>query len=765
MLDTGTRLGPYEIVAPIGAGGMGEVYRAHDTRLGREIAIKVLPEQLGSDPDARARFEREARAIAAISHPNILAIHDFGNQEGTYFTVTELLEGVTLRGRLLQGKLDWRAAIDICADIADGLAHAHGRGIVHRDLKPENIFLTHDGRVKILDFGLAQASEATVNPDGDTSPLAITGPNRIIGTLGYMSPEQLRGEPVDEASDIFALGCILFELVTGRRAFWRDTAVDTIAAILHEYPDDYHELSRAVPPDVETIVTHCLSKQREQRYQSARDLAMTFRAISSRSGEHIVPLTLAKTTKRKRATARIDSLAVLPFANVAGTPEAEYVCDGITETLINTLSMIPKLRVMSSSTVFRYKREQLDPVTIGRRHAVHTIVAGRVMWSGDTLSVSVEIAGTADGTRVWGRQFEGRRENLLGLQNEIAEALEEQIRARVGGTRSKKTLKRQPTTDSEAYQLYLRGRFNWNKRTVEGMRRGIEYFEQAIERDPSFALAYVGIADAYVTLATNIPLPPRETMPKAKAMAQKALQLDPDLAEAHASLASVLWWHEWNRVAAEKEFRHALRLNPSYAQARDSLGLMLAEMGQFDVAMEELARAHELDPLSLTIGTHFALPILFSGAVEAALEQLLQVLEIEPNFIPALGWLGITYEHLGMYNEAIETFTRILSINDVLIIRAAMSHALAVSGRRADAEATLNELLSLAGRRYVSPYDIAVAHAGLGNTRLVFDWLESAFTDRSAWMVFIAVDPRLESYKDEPRFKELLQRCGLGEGA
>lgn len=762
MLDNGTRLGPYEIVAPIGAGGMGEVYRAHDTRLGREIAIKVLPEQLGSDPDARARFEREARAIAAISHPNILAIHDFGNHEGTYFTVTELLEGVTLRGRLLQGKIDWRPAIDICADIADGLAHAHGRGIVHRDLKPENIFLMNDGRVKILDFGLAQASEATVSPEGDTSPLAITGPNRIIGTLGYMSPEQLRGEPVDEATDIFALGCILFELVTGRRAFWRDTAVDTISAILHEYPDDYHELSRVVPPDVETIVSHCLSKQREQRYQSARDLAMTFRAISSRSGEHIVPLTLTKVTKRRRATTRIDSLAVLPFANVAGTPEAEYVCDGITETLINILSTIPKLRVMASSTIFRYKNEQLDPVTIGRRHAVHTIVAGRVMWSGEELSVSVEIAGTSDGARVWGRQFEGRRENLLELQDQIASALEEQIRARVGGTRSKKTVKRKPTTDSEAYQLYIRGRFNWNKRTVEGIRRGIEYFEQAIERDPSFALAYVGIADAYITLATNIPLPPRETMPKAKAMAQKALQLDPDLAEAHASLASVLWWHEWNRVEAEKEFRHALRLNPSYAQARDSLGLMLAEMGQFDAAMEELARAHELDPLSLAIGTHFALPILFSGAVEAALEQLLQVLEIEPNFIPALGWLGITYEHLGMHSEAIETFTRILSINDVLIIRAAMSHALAVSGRRSDAEATLNDLLSLAGRRYVSPYDIAVAHAGLGNTKLVFDYLESAFTDRSAWMVFVAVDPRLEPYKDDPRFRELLERCGLG---
>lgn len=762
MLESGTRLGPYEIVAPIGAGGMGEVYKARDIRLGREIAVKVLPEQLGSDPDARARFEREARAIAAISHPNILAIHDFGNHEGTYYTITELLEGVTLRARVQQGKLDWRSAVEICADIADGLAHAHGRRIVHRDLKPENIFLTTDGRVKILDFGLAQASEATVNPDGDTSPLAVTGPNRIIGTLGYMSPEQLRGEPVDEATDIFALGCVLFELVTGRRAFWRDTAVDTISSILHEYPDDYHELTRLVPPDVETIISHCLSKQREQRYQSARDLAMTFRAISSRSGEHIVPLTLGKAAKRKRSTARIDSLAVLPFSNVGGAPEAEYLCDGITETLINTLSMIPKLRVMASSTVFRYKRDQLDPVTIGRRHAVHTIVAGRVLWSGDELSVSVEIAGTSDGARIWGKQFRGTGDTLLAVEEEIAEAVEEQIRARVGGTRSRKGAKRQPTTDSEAYQLYLRGRFNWNKRTVEGIRRGIEYYEQAIERDPSFALPWVGIADAYVTLATNIPLPPRETMPKAKAMAQKALQLDPDLAEAHASLASVLWWHEWDREGAEKEFRRALRLNPSLAQARDALGLMLAEAGQFDEAAEELSRAHELDPLSLTVGVHFALPILFSGAVEAALEQLTQVLEIEPNFIPGLGWLGITQEHLGLHSEAIETFTRILSINDVLIIRAAMAHALAISGRRSDAEATLHELTSLAGRRYVSPYDIAIVHAGLGNTRLVFDWLESAFVDRSAWMVFIGVDPRLEPYKDEPRFKDLLGRCGLG---
>lgn len=766
MLESGTRLGPYVVIDRLGAGGMGEVYRARDSRLGREIAVKVLPEHMSADPEARARFEREARAIASISHPNILSIHDFGVDDGIYYTITELLEGMTLRGRINDGPIPWREAVEMAGSIADGLAHAHSKGVVHRDLKPENVFITHDSRVKILDFGLAQASEATVNPSDETSPLTISTPNRIIGTLGYMSPEQLRGERIDEATDIFAFGCVLYEMVTGLRAFWRDTPVDTIASILHDQPQGVEKLRSIVPPEIESIILGCLAKQREQRFQSARDLAMTFRAISSRSGNYVVPMPESFAKKSRKRRKKIDSLAILPFATTGSNEKLEYMADGVTESLINAVSEIPKLRVLASSTVFRYKSEPLDPIAIGRRLDVATVVTGRLTLAPDgRLVANVELVDSVDGTQLWGQRFQAAAGNVLALQDDIADKLGDQLLKRMGpSSAARPQRKKKRAVDSDAYQLYLKGRFHWNKRTVEGIRRGITFFEQAIERDPEFALAYAGIADCSVTLATNVPLSPREMMPRAKAAAARALELDPDLAEAHASMASVLWWHDWDRKAAEREFQEAIRLNPNHAQALDGYGLMLAEMKEFDAAMEQLSRAHDIDPMSLVIGVHFALPIFFSGAWEPALEQLTRVLEIDPDFIPALGWAGIVQEQLGHYSEAMSTLTRALSINELTILRASMAHVLARSGHEAEARETLARLTDPSARRYVASYDIAVVHTGLGERDLAFARLDDALEERSPWMVFVGVDPRLGPLHDDERFAALLDRSGLARG-
>jgi eukaryotic-like serine/threonine-protein kinase len=766
MLKSGTRLGPYEVIDRLGAGGMGEVYRARDSRLGREIAVKILPEHLSADPSARARFEREAKAIAAITHPNILSIHDFGIDSGIYYTITELLEGSTLRARINEGAIPWREAIEIGGAMADGLAHAHGKGIVHRDLKPENVFLTHEGRVKILDFGLAQASEATVSAADETSPLAMSTPGRIIGTLGYMSPEQLRGEPIDEATDIFAFGCVMHEMVTGNRAFWRDTPVDTIASILHDQPRDIEKLRAVVPPEIESLILGCLAKVRDQRFQSARDLAMTLRAITSRSGGSLVPMPDSLATKPRKRRRRIDSLAVLPFATPPADENLEYLADGITEQLIHSVSDVPKLRVLAASTVFRYKSAVLDPIAIGRKLDVATVVTGRMRLSPDgRLVVNVELVDANDGTQLWGQRFQTKGRDVLALQEEIGEKLNEQLHARMSPSRKRRPKKARRAVDSEAWQLYLKGRFQWNRRTMEGIRSGIHYFEQAIEKDPGFALAYAGIADCSVTLATNVPLSPREMMPRAKAAAQRALELDPDLAETHATMASVLWWHDWDRVRAEREFREAIRINPSYAQAYDGYGLMLTEMQRFDEAMDQLSRAHDLDPMSLVIGVHFALPIFFSGAWEAALEQLTRILEIDPDFMPALGWIAIVQQQLDAWDDALETLRRALAINEMTIFRASAAHVLARAGRNAEAREILARLTDPSSLRYVSSYDLALVHAALGEPDSAFARLEEALEERAAWMVFLGVDPRLDPLRGDERFRAILARARPEERA
>jgi len=732
---------------------MGQVYRGKDPRLGREIAIKVLARDSSQDAEAIARLEREARAIAALSHPNILAVHDVGHERGDFYVVTELLEGRTLRDQIKGEPMTWRRAVEIGAEVAEGLAAAHAKSIVHRDLKPENVFITEDGRVKILDFGLAQTDPLLSQRDESEIPTTRwfqTHPGTVIGTLGYMAPEQLRGETVDASADIFSLGCILFEMVTAKKPFHRDSGAATIAAILQDaLPRD--SLTSMAPPEFQRIIEGCVEKTPSMRFQSARDLALTLRAIGSSAAMEKVDL-IRKITRRR--TKSIDSIAVLPLANATNDPHAEYLTDGITEGIINRLSQLPKLKVMARSTVFRYRNRDADALAIGRELRVRAVLTGVVKQVGDRLQITVELVDCTDGSQLWGETYARALADLAKLPDEMSREIAEKLRVRLTGAEKKK-LRRRSTENTEAYQLYLKGRYQWNKRTEDGIRRGIALFREAIETDPSFAIAYAGLADCFITLTTNIPLPPRETMPKAKAAAMKAIEIDDTLADAWASLAAVRWWFEWDWEGAEEAYRRAIELNPNYAIAHDGYAMLLCTRGRFDEAIEQFTKASDLDPLSLIIAVHSGWPFYFARDYESAIRRFRKALELDENFIPAHGWLGMALGQQHRYAEAIDAFHRALEVDRISILTAMLAHTHAIAGNRSEALELLVDLEYEQKTRYISPYDIAIVHAGLGDTASALSQLRAAVEDRSAWMVFFGVDPRLDELRGEPGFTEI----------
>ncbi|HEX3070320.1 MAG TPA: protein kinase [Thermoanaerobaculia bacterium] len=757
VIAPGTRIGPYEVVSLLGEGGMGEVYRGRDPRLGRDVAIKVLTHDSARDSDATARFEREARAVASLSHPNILAIFDLGHHEGTRYVVTELLEGETLRERIHDTPMNWRKSVEIGAEIAEGLAAAHSRSVVHRDLKPENIFLTHDGRVKILDFGLAQVDPFLVSGDQANLPTTRfkTGPGTVIGTLGYMAPEQLRGESVEPSADIFSLGCLLFEMVTARKPFLRSSGAATIAAILKEdIPRD--SLSDVVPLELQRIIEGCVEKVPVDRFQSARDLALTLRAIGSSSS--VISGLLNDVERRPAKKSKsIDSIAVLPFQNVGNDPETEYLSEGITEGIINRLSQLPKLKVMARSTVFRYKNREGDAQAVGRELRVRAVVTGRLQHVGSRLVINVELVDAIDGAQLWGERYNRELADLMQLQDEMSREVAEKLRLKLTGA-EKKRLRKRSTENTAAYQLYLRGRHQWNKRNEEALHKSIAFFREAIDADPSFASAYAGMADSYITLGTNIPLPPREAMPRAKAAARRAVELDPTLAEAWASLAAVKWWYDWDWDGAEADYHRAIALNPNYAAVHDSFGMLLCARGRYDAASEQFAKAASLDPLSLIVTVHAGWPHYFARQYDVALAQFEKALELDDHFVPAHGWRGMALSQQGRHNEALKAFERGLAVDRVPILMAMLGHAHAVAGHRKEAEEALAALTAESKSRYISPYDLALIHAALGDTDRTIAALHEALEDHSAWMVFLNIDPRLDSMRGVPEFEELAKK-------
>ncbi|HEU5250439.1 MAG TPA: protein kinase [Thermoanaerobaculia bacterium] len=796
-LEKGVHLGPYEILAPIGAGGMGEVFRARDARLGREVAIKILPESLADNPRALARFEREARAVAALSHPNILAIHDFGRESGLAFAVMELLEGESLDRRLAREELPWKKALEIGAAVADGLASAHARGIVHRDLKPANVFLTREGIVKILDFGLARQDEVS-GAEETARPTVLapaTEPGAVLGTVGYMSPEQVRGEPADARSDIFSLGCVLYEMLTGRRAFREKAAAETLASILRDHPKEVSESVRSVPSGVDGVVRRCLEKSPDERFQSARDLAFALREIlgsaTAPTGVREIPAPMPTHRRRwigavvtlvlavaailvldpgglrgrlfRGGATRTRSLAVLPFANLSGDPGQEYFADGLTEELITRISKLGSLRVTSRTSIMGYKQTKKRIPDIARELGVDTLIEGSVAREGDRVKVTAQLIDGSSDRHIWANSYERDLKEILALEGEVAQAVAREIGEKLTPSAEAGLAAAMRPVIPAAYDAYVRGRHAWNKRGEASLREGIRLFQESIDADPTYAPAYAGMADCYAQLGYASIVSPDDSFPRAKAAAQKALELDPNLAEAHASLGFARMYYDWDFAGAEREYRRAIELNRNSATAHQWYAYLLTAMERPQPeAAREIATAKSLDPLSVPIHTDQAYILYYYGDVGGALKSVRTALEMNPKFPLGHFWLVRIYTSQGKYAEAEAEIGQIGELRTWTPAMAAAGFLYGLLGRRKEAEEILKEFADLNRQgKYASSYAIAVVDAGLGEKERALVHLEDAYRERSHWLVWLKRDPRWDSVRTDPRFVQLVRKVGL----
>jgi eukaryotic-like serine/threonine-protein kinase len=837
---SGTFIGPYKVGESLGVGGMGEVYLAEDTRLERKVALKIMPSELVKDEKRLSRFEQEARAVSALNHPNIITLHEIGQTEQAHFIVTEFIEGETLRQRLSRSGMELLEVLDVAIQVANALVAAHTAGIIHRDIKPDNIMLRPDGYVKVLDFGIAKlkekSSQQQVTPKLESQNTTIrtpvkTEPGIIIGSPNYMSPEQARGFVVDERSDIFSLGVMIYEMATGKRPFEGETLTDLIVSILTKEPRPITEFLPEAPEKLDRIMARVLAKDLKARYQTATELLVDLRRVKQRiefdaglevsvppessvpptnpsapvktgSGEDKRTLEIAKTqlmtaertsvgeiktlADRRKSQRRvllvllllmliagaataayllknrpqtIDSLAILPFTNTSGEAGVDYLSDGLTESLINQLSRSQKFKVMSRNSVFQFKNKQVDAREVAEKLNVKAVLTGRVTQNDDGLLINIELIDGRDNSQIWGERYSRKMSDLVAVEQEIAEQISDRLQLGLN-PEDRRRLARQSTENPDAYQLYLRGRYHWNKRTPESMKRGIEYFKEALEKDPQYALAYAGLADCYALLGEYGRLPVRESAPLAKAAAEKAIALDNSLAEAHTSLAAV-HEYEWNWGEAEKQYRLAIEMNPNYATAHHWYGVYLSSLGRFDEALPELKKALELDPLSLIINT--GLGRLYCGArrYDEAIDQLKTTLEMEPNFAEAHFQLALAYEGKGKFEKAANSFQKSVELFEDPTMRGWIAREQALAGRKDEARKLLEELKTLAKRQYVSPYMIAMGYAALGDREQAFAWLERAYEDRSYYIVWLKVDPIWDSLRGDGRFQNLLQRVGL----
>lgn len=803
-LGEGTFIGRYEIRSLLGTGGMGEVYLAKDKQLDRTVALKILPDDLARDQLRMRRFIQEAKSASALSHPNIITIYEVGEVDDTHFIATEFVDGETLRKRISSNKLSFDETLEISIEIASALQAAHSAGIIHRDIKPDNIMLRHDGYVKVLDFGLAKLTEKSnerLSSQPEAMTLVNTEPGLVVGTVSYMSPEQARGLAVDTRSDIWSLGVVMYQMLTGREPFEAPTATDQIVSILERQPPPLQLYTEGVPAEIERVVLRALEKDRGDRYQTIEEMLMELRqarrrlafqtelhrsmsageldiqsitagiraqeatAVPTVTSQASAPSSSARKstsgiTKRRRPRKKaIDSIAILPLINSSGDPNTEYLSDGITESIINSLSRLPRLRVMARSTVFRYKGRESDPREVGDELSVRAVLTGRLQLFGDRLMIGTELVDASDGAQLWGEQYNRRLSDIFAVQEEIAHEISEKLQLKLTGEEKRRLTKRY-TDDTTAYHLYLKGRYFWNKRTHDCLERGLDFFKQAIAADATYALAYSGLADSYALL--GVALPPRDAFPRALAASMKALEIDDTVAEAHTSFAFARMFFEWDWEGAEGEFRRAIELNPNYATAYQWCGRLLSALGRHNESIVNLQMAQALDPLSLSINTGMGVSYYMARRYEDAIEQYRKALEMDATFTVAHEHLGSALLQTGNYDEAIAEFEAAARLDASDIgLRASLGHAYAVKGQRDKAEEIVSELTETPRGRYVSPYFMVEILAGLNRVDEAFQWLERCYTDRAPHMIFLNVEPKLDTLKSDPRFDNLLRRLNL----
>ena len=831
----------YRILRRLGKGGMGEVFLAEDTKQHRrKVALKVLPEELTRSETRLRRFKQEARAVLALNHPNILTVFEIGESDESYYIATEYIEGETLRHCLWREPMRLDEALGVAIQVSMALETAHAEGIIHRDIKPENIMLrqdrfVRDRFVKVLDFGLAKLTDrddSASDPEAVTIPISETTPGLVMGTSGYMSPEQAEGDTIDARSDIFSLGVVLYEMIAGEPPFKGKTESHTRVSIIDHEPAPLTQHVPEVPRQLERIIAKALAKDRHKRYQTVTDLKLDLEQlrdeihIESSAGpglrhdsdypsetrtihstpthtkppheiitdQPILASTDATAVAPKRASwlpyvlaggavlsvliafavysfwpkATINSVAVLPFVNDSKDPNVEYLSDGITESIINSLSQLPDLKVMSRNAAFRFKGKSLDAVEAGRNLNVGAVLTGRLLKLDDRFVIKAELINVADGSQLWGDEYNSSLADIFSVQDEVSKKISQSLRLRLSGADEQKLAKRY-THDAEAYQLYLKGRYFWNKRNEEGFRNGIEYFKRAEEKDPTFALAFSGLADSYALLCDIGVVRPADEMPKAMAAAQRAVDADPALAEAYTSRAFVKLAYKWDWLGAQNDFQQALKLNPKYPTAHQWYASYLMQMGKFSLAKAEIEEAHKLDPLSPIIASNTGLYSYYEHNYDDAIARYKLLLQSDPGFWVARHYLALAYVQKGMHDEAIKELRSLIkapesgpvpaeAVASDTEASASLGFAYAMAGRKAEARDILNKLEKLSERRYVTALYFAIVYAGLKENDHAVHYLNRAYEDRHPGLVLIRIDPMFDSLRSDSRFEALVKR-------
>jgi eukaryotic-like serine/threonine-protein kinase len=740
----GKTISHYKILEKLGEGGMGVVYKAQDTKLDRIVALKFLPKSLLCDSQAKSRFAQEAKAASALDHPNIATIYEIDEVEGKCFISMAYVEGKSLKELLKEKSFSIEEILNIAIQMAEGLNAAHKKSIVHRDIKSDNLMLTDDGLVKIMDFGLAKLRGVS----------RVTKEGTTLGTMPYMSPEQARGEEIDHRTDIWSLGIVLYETITGQLPFKSEYEQAVVYAILNEEPKSMMESRAEIPPELEQIVEKTLVKNRDSRYQNTADILTGLRKLKKEL-ESII-LKEQPSTKKPQP-----SIAVLPFTNLSADKEQEYFCDGMAEEIINALSQVEGLHVVARTSAFFFRGKEIDIREIGRKLNVETVMEGSVRKARNRLRITAQLVNVADGYHLWSERYDREIEDVFAIQDEISLAIVDKLKVKLLKEEKAKLVKRF-TDDQEAYNLYLKGRYFWNKRYEGGLQKGIECFQQAINKDPLYALAYAGIADCYVLLGHFGWLPPKEAYPRARAAAEKALEIDDTLAEAHTSMGWVRTFYDWDWAAAEVEFKRALDLNPNYATGHEWYGVSLAPMRRFDEGTVSLKRALELDPLSLMINSVYGLGLYWERRYDEALDQYRKTIEMDPNFSLVYLFLAWTYSAKATWEEAIVASNKFITLSQGSPFGVGtLGSVYAMSGQRYKALKMLDRLNELSQERYVSPFYRAIIYMGLGDKDQAFEHLEKAYLERESWMATLETFPLLDSLRSDPRFITLLKKMGL----